>query len=403
MVGGQGWQAAVAFVSNVILVRYLFPEDFGRFALIQATIGLAASTFSLRINTILIQASEEELKFGRKNQYLSALIGQTLLVFPSSVALLWFFDLWSIWAMVLLTNVLIEPWIFAQGVLYERHFRYKNLSLVESGSHFASHLFAVIGVFFGLGFAVLYLRGWIQMLVRLGGLAYVGGLERFRVRWLNLDEWVFVFRKIQGFWLQGWLEQSFERLVILCLGLFEGHQTTGYFFQARRLAVTPHQLLEPIFSRVFFNFLSHKVTALEGIQVLKQVLKVQVPVLILIAGIAIFMADPVISWVFGPGWDPVVPLFQALGGVLIGMTSFYTLGAFFRAQNLMGPFIAFGQGFQYCALVVAILLITVLNLPAASGIAVGLSVGYLGGCFVVLIPLRELERKSYQKPMAHKE
>ena len=403
MVSGQVSQAAVAFLANVILVRYLFPEEFGRFALIQANVGLAAATFGLRINIILIKASGEEMQTGKMDQYLSALVGETLLVCLGSLTLLWLFDLWNVWAMVLLLNVLVDPWINAQKVLYERNFHYKNLSLIESGAHLFSHLFSVIGVVGGLGPAVLYLRGWVQTVGHLGGLAHVGGLQSYRVRWLRYGEWKSVFLQIRGYWLEGWLEQSFERLVIMFLGLLEGHQMTGYFFQARRLAMTPHQLFEPVFSRIMFNFLSHRVSAVRGIQVLQQVLKVQIPLLVLIAAVLTVGADPVIPWVFGPGWETVVPLFQAMAGLLAGITPFYTLKAYFVSQNNMWPFIAFGQSFQYGALGAALLIAVFLSLSPAHGLALGLSAGYLGGLILLLVILRFSRDKFEEEATTVKE
>ena len=169
MFGGQGGQALVAFLSNLILVRYLFPEDFGRFALIQANVLLAVATLSLRINIILLQETKQELESGAQEKYFGALIGQTVLVSLASLLLLWLFDLLNFWAMVLLINVLADPWIQAQRVLFERNFQYKTLSIVETGSQFLSHFFSIFGVMGGLGPAVLYLRGWIQMLGLLGG------------------------------------------------------------------------------------------------------------------------------------------------------------------------------------------------------------------------------------------
>jgi O-antigen/teichoic acid export membrane protein len=168
---------------------------------------------------------------------------------------------------------------------------------------------------------------------------------------------------------------------------------TGYFFQARRLAITPHQLFAPVSSRILFNFFSHRVSAERGMQVLKELLKIQIPLLVPVAVIFTIGANPVIPWIFGPGWEPVVPLFQAMVGVLVGLTPFNTLKAYFLARNYMWPFIAFGQSFQYLALGVALLIAVFLSLSPAYGIALGLSVGYLGGFFVLAITLRLLQRK----------
>ena len=350
-----------------------------------------------------MQASEEELQAGGKEKFLSVLVGQSVLVCLGSLTLLWFFSLWNVWAIVLLLNVLIDPWIGAQQVLYERNFQYKNLSLVESGSHFVSHVFSVVGVLGGLGPAVLYLRGWVQTLGRLLGLCYVRGFHGFQVRWLSLKEWRSVFLQLRGYWLEGWLKESFGRLVIMVLGFLEGPQMTGYFFQARALARTPHQLLQPIFIRIMFNFLSHRVSARRGVQVLQEVLTVLIPLLILIAVIATLAADRVIPWLFGPRWEPVVPIFQAMVGILIGLTPYNMLGVYFKAQNYMWPFIAFGQGFQYGALAVGLLVGLLLNFSAAYALAVGLSVGYVGGFFLLTITLRLLQHKFDKKVSIVKE
>ena len=196
----------------------------------------------------------------------------------------------------------------------------------------------------------------------------------------------------------------FERLVIISLGVLEGQQMTGYFFQARRLAVTPSQLFDSISNRILFNFLSHKVSDREGVGVLHIILSVQIPLLLLVGVIAVFGAGAMIPWIFGPGWEPVIPIFQGMVGVLIGMTPFHMLGIYFKAQNQMWPFIVFGQGFQYCALGMALLVVVLFAYPAVYGLAWGMSIGYVGGFLLLAIPLKPLlKRKGVEQAKSVKE
>lgn len=377
MMSGSVLQAVVAFAANLVLVRLLLPKDFGRFAIVEANVGLVGAVVNFRINNALLRTPKAELTSERLNLLASALAAQMLAVGAGAFLLLWSFGLLNVEAMILLVASVSSAWVAFRVCLFEREFDYKRLSWVETASQLAGHVFAVAGVLLGLGALVLYLRGAVQQLCRFGGLRLAGALPRISLRWLNLEDWRLVTRQVRGFWADGVLEQSFERFVILLLGGLAGERTTGYFFQARRLANLPHQLMQPLTFRMAFNYFSHRATESNKGRVLLKGLGMAGGGLLLIAVLAVTLADPVIPWVFGPGWAPVVPLFIAMVGIIVGMTLFNTLKSYFMAESRMRTFMIFGRTVQYAAVGVAALAISINVVEAPLGLALGLSSGFV--------------------------
>ena len=385
MLGGGAGRTAVAFFSNLVLVWYLLPEEFGRFALVQATIGLVAGTVNLRVRDIIIRESSHELEAGGKDILFSALAIESFILGLCAWGLLWLVGLWDLWAGVLLLGTIAANWDMVIFACYERSFHYKNLTLLESGSHLLAYVFVVTGAVLGIGYPVLYLQRLPEAIGRLSGLVYVGGMVKFRLRLLCLHDWNTLYRKFRGIWLDGWLEHFFEHLVILMVGWLAGEKAAGYFFQARRLASTPHNLLAPVTERVAYNYFSHRVAADLGMRRLGQVLAVQV-VLLGVVGIAVVsLAWLFIPLLFGPQWEPVVPLLHAMVGMILAFSSFRTLRAFCMARKKMRPFVLLGRGSQYVALAGATLAILVYHTPAVFTLAVGVSAGYVLGSLVLFV------------------
>ena len=87
LVGGQIIQAIVGFAVNLVLVRHLAPEEFGRFAIILAGAALAYSILSLRTETMVIRAPEDQLTEAAKDRYFCAALIETILA--TSVICIW--------------------------------------------------------------------------------------------------------------------------------------------------------------------------------------------------------------------------------------------------------------------------------------------------------------------------
>ena len=390
MLGGGAGRTAVALGSNLVLMWYLLPEEFGRFALTQATIGLVAGVVSLKINDIVIRESSHDLESGGKDLLFSALVVESILLCIGAVCLLWLVGLWNMWAGVLLFSTIVANWSVVGFAWYERSFQYKKLTLLESGAYLISHSLAVAGAVVGIGYAILYVRILLEALGKFCGLFFVGGMATFRLRRLSLHDWQSLYRRFRGIWLDGWLEHLFERLVIVLVGWMGGEKAAGYFFQAQRLANAPRGLFEPVTARVAYNYFSHRTPADRGLAVLGQALAIQL-VFGAVLGLAVFfLASSLVPMIFGPQWEPMVPLLQAMVGVMIAFSPFSTLKAFFMAKKMMRPFILLGRGIQYVTLAGVTLVILVYQVPATLAMAVGISVGYIVGSLALFVFSRRL-------------
>ncbi len=384
MISGGFFQAGLAFASNLVLVRILLPEDFGKFALIQANVSLIGVIISFRIGDLLLKTSKEQLN----RKYLSICVGglalQTLLVGGGTFVLLWLWHLLNLESGILLFSLLLSSWVDLHIRLYERQFNYKKLSWLETISHLVSHLFAAIGALSGIGAIVLYLRELVRLLGLIGGLGYLGAWQKLPMHWLSFSEWQLILKQIRGFWADGVLEQLFGRWIILLIGSLAGEQATGYFFQAQRLVTLPHQFLQPLTFRIAFNYFSHRA---DGYQKQWQVIKsvgLTAGVLIPTAGLILLSANTVIPMVFGANWQPVAPILIALLGVMVGLTLFNLLKSYFMAQSQMRTFLLFGRGSQYLAIGMAILIVSIFKTEASLSLAAGLSASYILGTLLLI-------------------
>ena len=324
------------------------------------------------------------MQSGNRDLYLSALIAEIIIVGLTGFVVLYLLGLWNILSALLLVGQLLNIWTHAQRIMYERKFQYKALSILETGTYLVSHVFAVVGVLFGFGALVLYLRIWIQGFGQLAALHRIGGIGKFRLRLLGKREWRHVVRQSRQFWIDGVLDQSYDRMVILLVGNLSDDRTTGCFFQAYKFVTTLHHLVRPLAERVLFNYLSHRVESARRFNVLRKLILVETVFLSVVAIVTVVCSSILVAALFGPGWEPVPPLLNAMAGAIAFAAAFSSLRAYYKAEGDMLPFIVFGRGGQYIALVVAFTGVLVLNMDSAQTIGLGISCGFLAGSILSL-------------------
>lgn len=377
MIGSSGIKAIVSFGANILLVRLLHPEDFGRFAVVQANVGLVGAIVNFRISDLTLRASKAELDQERLGLYSGAQAAETALVGSGAFAVLWFIDMLDVGAGILLAGTLASSWLSFQLKLYERDFEYKRISWIETGAHFTGHALAVGGAFVGIGALVLYLRNAIRVSSMFAGLYWAGALKRVPVKWLGIDELKRVLKEIQGFWLDGVLERAFDRIVIIAVGEYAGSANTGYFYQARRLAMVPHQLLEPLTRRMAFNYFSRQIQKESAQTVLFRSGAVLSVLLIATSMVAIVFGNPVILWVFGAEWKPVFSVLHSLTGLLVGITLFDLAKVFLMAQDRLKELVLKGRLILFIPLMTSIVIINVLSGEPVIILALGVSASYI--------------------------
>ncbi|MGJ3247560.1 MAG: oligosaccharide flippase family protein [Elainellaceae cyanobacterium] len=384
MMSGAVFQAATAFLANLVLVRILLPEDFGRFAIVMANIGLAQSIISIPIGTVVLRTPKDELK-DKLSLYAAANVVQNLVGLIAASTILYLINKLDIKASLLLVSSLSTNWISMQINLYERNFRYKNLSLLETIAHSSGHIFAVIGALLGIGSIVLYARELVRQGSLILGLKYIRGIQPIPLRWLKLRDWQELFKQVRAFWLDGFLESSFGRLVILTVGIFSGETGAGYFFQAQRLAILPHQFLQPFSQRMAINYFSHRNPADGQKSFLIKSLKVIFGFLTLAIVLMALGIPLLVPMIFGEVWRPVVAIFFSMNGYILSATLFNLLKSYFIAKGKMHILMLLGRsgqyfGFAFCSLLVFLKLYS----NPLIGLGIALSASYMLATMLLL-------------------
>ncbi|MBC7952360.1 MAG: oligosaccharide flippase family protein [Rhodospirillaceae bacterium] len=332
---GSAFQALVAFAANLVLVRHLMPEQFGRFAVIQAGAGLVLSVLSLRMGSVIIRMPEAQLTPSMRERLFSVLTME-------AVACLAVLAIWGavsgmgqLMGVVLMVSMVLNSWTASNRAFYERGMDYRRLAAVETAVHLGGHIFAVALVIAGMGAEVLYLREMFFVVVGLLALARVGGLSWYRLRWVSVAEWRAVLRDVRGIWLDSMLENVHQRLVILVVNAVAGLAGAGLFFQAQRLAMVPHQFLMPLVGRVAGTWFGRTEDGHERRSGRAKFLMVLTPMLVLAAVLAWLLADPVVPWLFGPNWAPAAPLLVSLAGLIVFLSLFEVLRSYAVASKLI--------------------------------------------------------------------
>lgn len=385
MMGGGIFKVGLAFLANLALVRLLTPRMFGEFAIVQAIVSLVGAFLNFRTGPLLLQASDEELHPHALSRYTGALIVETFLVGAISVTVLELFGYLRPRSLIFLLATLGTSWVNTKRSLYERNFEYRELSILESAAAASAHALTVAGAFAGLGALVLYLRNAIRQTIVTIGLQWLGAWQQLPVRWLTLDDWRHLLNRLRGFWTDGVLNRLFDRATVLLVGSIAGEQTTGYFFQARKLAFAPDKILGPVTNRVALSHFSQRVEEKNQYnELIKGLLIIGFP--LLLAGILVFLlADPVIPWVFGKDWAPAVPILQVMTGVIVGMPLLSLVQAYAMSAGVMEKFVISGRGTQFLVLATSTAIIWVFSVDAGVGFGVSFSVSFLVSLLISVI------------------
>jgi O-antigen/teichoic acid export membrane protein len=379
----------VAFAANLVLVRYLLPVDFGRFAVALAGVGLVFSLLSCRVSYLVIRAGDEALA-AAKDRYIAALSIETAL--SAVVACGWIFLTTgtSFWQLSLVAALAIRHWVQHNRAFFERTMPYRPLASAEAGVATLAHLCAIVLVVAGFGPATLYLREGILTIAELAALWSIGGLTLGRLKPVSIAGLLAVYREAGGNWLDGVLEDGYQRLLILAAGAFGGAAAAGLFFQAYRLAIVPHQLLAPIMTRLAANWISRSDDAAERIARRQRIVGVFFLPLLL-AGVATFLwADPLVPWLFGAPWSRAADLLAAMAGMVTFFTLFETLRAYCIVVRRMRLFLI-GRAVQYAGVLSALGAAAAGWLAGDMALAIGQSLAFFLAFLFVAAMLRYRE------------
>lgn len=386
-------QIAVAFGSNLVLVRFLLPAEFGTFAIAFAAISLLFSIFSCRVYALVIRTPDDRYDDNTKDRYYNVMLLETL--FSTATALIWFslVDTVSLWDLALIFALAVRHWLQGNRAFFERSMPYQKLSLVETVAPILAHSVSVALIINGFGIATLYIREVVLTLVEMLALGLVGGITIRKVRWIGMGSLRGVLLEARGVWIDGIVETGYQRVILLATGFFGGTSAAGYFFQASRLAIIPHQLLSPVLSRLAANWISRAENQPQQISRRKGFIRLAFFPLMLLAIAAILWADPIVPWIFGDTWTRSADLLAALSGVIVFLTLFEVLKSYCIVTRRM-RILLIGRIMQYAGIALAVIAIAAEWFSADIALALGQSIGFFVSFAAVALILWRVEAKA---------
>ena len=380
---GQVVQVIIAFAANLVLVRYIAPEGFGRFAITLATASLIVSLLSIRVNSLIIRVPDGELTRHLEELYFSYLTIETFVALIAGLVWIALAGNAGSLEFFLVVLVCVQHWIHQNKSFFERGMPYVRLGLIETGCSVFANLATVCAAFAGAGVVALYIREFILTVTLFVSLAVLGGLTWRRLRWLSRTEWSDIIREGRGIWLDGVLEGSYQRIAILLAGLVGGDRGAGFFFQAQRLAILPNQLLSPLVGRLAVNLFGRENRPERRKQLRNRQLAMLVPILVLATVLTVLFAVPAVTWVFGATWIKSADLLVAFAGVIMFTSLFEILKSYcFITQSMRTLFL--GRVAQYLMLGALPILVGIgLVGDQTTALAISISLGWAVAFLVV--------------------
>jgi len=325
-------QSAIAFVANLVLVRHIDPEGFGRWALAMAGVSVAQSLLSLRLGVQIIRLRDRELDEEARRVYFTAILVEAFVATLVSAFWLALGGLLDPWTVLLLIALGGRHVVTSARSFFERGGQgtspYRRLAVAEGASAAATQVVACIVALLGAGAAALYVRELVLTIALVASLRAAGGLRFPGFVWIDLRGWRGLARKTGGLWVDGALEGVFERLLVLFAGIFGGTAGAGLYFQARSLALLPHRLLAPVVGRLSLNWFSRAETTDARRRERDRLLGLLLPGLVLLAVATFFLAEPVVPWLLGERFAGSAPILVHLTGMVLAYSLFASMKAY---------------------------------------------------------------------------
>lgn len=332
LTGANLVQALAGFAANLLLARFILPEEFGRFAVVLATVNLALVMLSLRVNVLIIRCPPQSLDDRRRSVYHSISVIETVAVCLMAALWLGIVENGGALEMSLLSAIGLGHWLNLNKAFVERTLTYGAIAGCETGAALSGHALSAGAVLAGMGAVALYLREVASALIQAVALARAGALTLPPLVRPTAAEWREVLAESREVWADGVLEGAFSRLVVVGTAVLGGERAAGLLAQAQRLAVVPHQVLSPVATRLaaaWFGSIADPARRAAGRR--RLVFLAAPPLAAAGLGAAAF-ADPVVPWLFGAPWHDAAPLLAALAGSVV----FVTLFEINRAYALTG-------------------------------------------------------------------
>ncbi|MEX1026214.1 MAG: oligosaccharide flippase family protein [Planctomycetota bacterium] len=323
LVGANVAQQALGVVVLLWLARNIAVDDWGRFALDAAVLGLVATFATARLNVLAVASSDAVWEGGLAQRVIAAMRTEAAAMLALGAAALVVLDRLELGPTLLVVGMAARHLAQQTRAVSERRGRFAPLARRETAALIGGHAAAIACVFAGRPELALYLReavlGLALAALLLPSLQRAGLVPR--AAWLlGPRRFLDLAAHNPAAWLDGILEQVFERVLVLVAGGVAGATGAGLFAQARGLAFRPHQLASPLTNRLSLGWLGRTPDAEER---RRAVLTVARRAALPLGGVALvtaLAAPAAVPWLLGEPWREAGRALAWMAGFAGGVT-----------------------------------------------------------------------------------
>lgn len=344
IVTGAGWnfigqtaRQVISLATMIILARLLSPDDFGLVAMTYVVSSFAYMFSTMGMGSAIIQRKEINDEYLSTAFWVSVVSGVIVTVFMicSGPIVAIFFrksEITCIVAVLSLSFVFGGISVTHRSIL-TRRMAFKSIAYVEISGTCLGSLVAIFAAMNGMGYWSLVFQELVSVIVKVPLFWFAG--DRWRPQLLFSRA---CFKELFGFSsyiLLGNFVNYFNRNGDnIIIGRFLGAIQLGYYDRAYALMLKPLQYISYSVGRALFPALSNIQNDKEQVReiYLKMVKTISLITFPMMVGLSIIARD-VILLVYGPKWEPVIPVFAVLCYVGLFQSIGTTVGDIYYSQG----------------------------------------------------------------------
>lgn len=369
------------FVTTAILSRMLKPSDFGLVAMVTVVTSYIDLFVEAGVGSVVVQR-RDLTSIGLSSLFWltagsGAVLGAGVAAAAPLIAHLYSFPDLAPIARAVALNLLLAGLTIVPANMLRRELRFRRLALIDIGSAVTGAVLAIILARQGAGYWAL-----VAQLITVAGcraglvLALSGWRPQLGFDGKQVRQVMGYSLYVMGFNSVNYWARNADNLLV---GRFLGASALGYYSHAYSLMMVPLRILTSVINPVLHPVLAaiqsdREKQAQAYLQVVRVIALVSVP---LAAGMWV-AAEPLVLAIWGPGWEPVIPVFRVLAILAAIQPAVSTSGAVFMARNRT-------DWFFWLGLANAVVMVAGIALGLRWGI-VGVAVGYAVSYGAVVLP-----------------
>jgi len=309
------WAQIVGFIIGIILARLLTPEDYGLVGISVMFIAFANVFIDAGFSNALIRKLDRTDEDYSTAFYFSAVMG-LVAYFILYCAAPWIADFFSDSQLIPLTRLVCLAIVFnslciVQNAILTAELKMRQQAIINISAQIPSGLLAIFLAYKGYGIYALAVQTVLASFLRTVFFSLVTKWKPSLVFSMASMSYLWGFgSKLIG---ANFLGSVFNEIYTILIGKYVGKSDLGLYSKGRSLSSQPEQISNGVIQKV-------AVPLLAGVQddlvVLKKnyirLAKLVNCVMMLICGILIVVAKPLVLLLWGPVWIGAVPVLQVL-------------------------------------------------------------------------------------------